>query len=56
VIVFPDESMTLWQLSALLDLTIKTSGDRITTAFEQAKATSRPVVVLIGDEYHGFNR
>ncbi len=31
-------------------------GDRITTAFEQAKATSRPVVVLIGDEYHGFNR
>ena len=31
-------------------------GDRITTAFEQAKATNRPVVVLIGDEYHGFNR
>ncbi len=33
-----------------------TDGDRITTAFEQARATNRPVVVLIGDEYHGFNR
>jgi sulfopyruvate decarboxylase TPP-binding subunit len=33
-----------------------TDGDRITTAFEQANATKRPVVVLIGDEYHGFNR
>jgi deoxyxylulose-5-phosphate synthase len=31
-------------------------GDRITTAFEQAISTNRPVVVLIGDEYHGFNR
>jgi sulfopyruvate decarboxylase TPP-binding subunit len=31
-------------------------ADRITTAFEEAEATSRPVAVLIGDEYHGFNR
>lgn len=31
-------------------------GDRISTAFEEAKSTSRPVAVLIGDEYHGFNR
>ena len=29
---------------------------RISTAFEEAKATKRPVAVLIGDEYHGFNR
>ena len=29
---------------------------RITTAFEEARATNRPVAVLIGDEYHGFNR
>ncbi|HKS89051.1 MAG TPA: thiamine pyrophosphate-binding protein [Stellaceae bacterium] len=29
---------------------------RITTAFEQAERTRRPVVVLVGDEYHGFNR
>jgi sulfopyruvate decarboxylase subunit alpha len=29
---------------------------RITTAFEEAERTKRPVVVLVGDEYHGFNR
>src|SRR5438270_10054120 len=29
---------------------------RITTAFEAAERTRRPVVVLVGDEYHGFNR
>ncbi len=31
-------------------------GPRISTAFEEARATRRPVAVLIGDEYHGFNR
>jgi sulfopyruvate decarboxylase TPP-binding subunit len=31
-------------------------GGRISAAFEEARATRRPVVVLIGDEYHGFNR
>ncbi len=31
-------------------------GPRISTAFEEARNTRRPVVVLIGDEYHGFNR
>src|SRR5205814_8056051 len=29
---------------------------RISIAFEEAERTSRPVVVLVGDEYHGFNR
>jgi sulfopyruvate decarboxylase TPP-binding subunit len=29
---------------------------RITAAFEEAEKTKRPVVVLVGDEYHGFNR
>src|SRR3954471_22462589 len=29
---------------------------RITAAFEDAARTKRPVVVLVGDEYHGFNR
>ncbi|MDO8749850.1 MAG: thiamine pyrophosphate-binding protein [Dehalococcoidia bacterium] len=29
---------------------------RISTAFQEAKANNRPVAVLIGDEYHGFNR
>lgn len=31
-------------------------GLRISTAFQEARATGRPVAVLIGDEYHGFNR
>ena len=31
-------------------------GQRISTAFEEARTTKRPVAVLIGDEYHGFNR
>src|SRR4051794_40997225 len=29
---------------------------RIAAAFEDAARTRRPVVVLVGDEYHGFNR
>jgi sulfopyruvate decarboxylase subunit alpha len=29
---------------------------RISVAFEEARSTKRPVAVLIGDEYHGFNR
>ena len=31
-------------------------GERISTAFEEARATRRPVAILIGDEYHGWNR
>ena len=31
-------------------------GDRISIAFEEARATKRPVAILIGDEYHGWNR
>jgi len=29
---------------------------RISVAFEEARKTRRPVAVLVGDEYHGFNR
>ncbi len=29
---------------------------RIGIAFEEAERTQRPVVILVGDEYHGFNR
>jgi len=29
---------------------------RISLAFKVAQATKRPVAVLVGDEYHGFNR
>ena len=37
---------------------VETDDDasRISVAFDEAKATKRPVAVLIGDEYHGFNR
>jgi len=31
-------------------------GERITEAFNEAKNTKRPVCILVGDEYHGFNR
>ena len=31
-------------------------SDRITKTFELAEKTRQPVVVLVGDEYHGFNR
>ncbi len=29
---------------------------RISIAFDEAARTKKPVVVLVGDEYHGFNR
>ena len=37
---------------------VENSGDapRISVAFEEAQRNKRPVAVLIGDEYHGFNR
>lgn len=37
---------------------VETSADapRISVAFEEAQRTKRPVAVLVGDEYHGFNR
>ena len=31
-------------------------ADRFTIAFDEARAQNRPVAVLVGDEYHGFNR
>ena len=31
-------------------------ASRISVAFEEARANNRPVAVLVGDEYHGFNR
>jgi sulfopyruvate decarboxylase subunit alpha len=31
-------------------------AERISVAFVEAEKTKRPVVVLVGDEYHGFNR
>ena len=36
---------------------VENDGDssRITTAFQLAAKTNGPVVVLVGDEFHGFN-
>ncbi len=31
-------------------------AQRISIAFDEAARTKKPVVVLVGDEYHGFNR
>ena len=31
-------------------------SDRISIAFQEAARIQGPVVVLVGDEYHGFNR
>lgn len=31
-------------------------ADRISLAFAEAERTKQPVVVLVGDEFHGFNR
>ena len=31
-------------------------AERISIAFQEAERTSRPVAILVGDEYHGFNR
>ena len=49
--------LTLQNLSINYYL-VETSADasRISVAFEEAKKTKRPVAVLVGDEYHGFNR
>ncbi len=33
-----------------------TDAARISWAFEDAEETRRPVAILVGDEYHGFNR
>ena len=37
---------------------VESSADapRISIAFDEARRTKRPVAVLVGDEYHGFNR
>ena len=31
-------------------------ADRISVAFEESKKINGPVVVLVADEFHGFNR
>ena len=31
-------------------------ADRISVAFEETERTKKPVVILVADEFHGFNR
>jgi len=31
-------------------------AERISVAFDEARTTRKPVAILVGDEYHGFNR
>ncbi len=52
---FTEPILRAWGVNYYL---IEHDGDaeRISLAFEEAKRTSQPVAVLIGDEYHGFNR
>ena len=39
-----------------LDQQFTGGEEALTIAFEEAERTKKPVVVLVGDEYHGFNR
>ena len=52
---FTEPVLDTWGIKYYL---VEHDGDseRISYAFEEAKATNRPVAVLVGDEYHGFNR
>ncbi len=52
---FTEPILTAWGISHYL-VERDEDGARISTAFQEAKATSRPVAVLVGDEYHGFYR
>ena len=52
---FTEPILRAWGITYYL---VEHDGDanRITLAFEEAKRTSLPVAILVGDEYHGFNR
>ena len=52
---FTEPVLHAWGINYYL---VENDGDagRISRAFEEAYRASRPVAVLIGDEYHGFNR
>ena len=52
---FTEPILEAWGINYYL---VEDDGDapRISTAFEEAEATNRPVAVLVGDEFHGFNR
>lgn len=53
--VFTEPFLNAFRISYYL---VESDADasRISVAFEEARRTKRPVAVLVGDEYHGFNR
>ena len=52
---FTEPYMDAWGLKYYL-VERDEDADRISIAFEEAYENNTPIVVLIGDEYHGFNR
>ena len=52
---FTEPILRAWGVNYYL---VEHDGDaeRISLAFEEAQRASQPVAVLVGDEYHGFNR
>ena len=52
---FTEPILRAWGINYYL---IENDADasRISLAFDEAEKNSRPVAVLVGDEYHGFNR
>jgi len=55
-VVFVADQDDNWPPGALGLLKGGRDARRIGIAFAEADKTKRPVVVLVGDEYHGFNR
>lgn len=53
--VFTEPFLNAFRISYYL-VESDTDASRISVAFEEARRTRRPVAVLVGDEYHGFNR
>ena len=53
--IFTEPFLNAFRISYYL---VESDADasRISVAFEEARRTKRPVAVLVGDEYHGFNR
>ena len=52
---FTEPTLRAWWITYYL---VEHDGDadRISLAYQQAEQTNMPIVVLVGDEYHGFNR
>ena len=52
---FTEPTLYSWGMKFFL-MENDNDASRLSMAFEEAERTKRPVAVLVGDEYHGFNR